>query len=437
MVTSDEIYAAVQRIAATPSKNDKVEQLKAVAASEQGARILDYAYNPFVTFGVGEKSLAEAPVIYGADGVFNHETFEVLDELAARKLSGNAAIAEIHAEMARLSLGSAWLFKHILLKDLRAGFTDSSINKAKPGLIPTFDCMLAHPFKDFAVKVRYPVFVEPKLDGVRVLTFVTNAEVRFFSRSGKEFTTFDHLKAPVKLMLTNWRMNTAPGDEKVGVGDGWVLDAEVVSGAFNKTVGDVRRKDTQATDAKLYIFDMMSIPEFNGPAPKDEVKAGSYVQRRERLLSAMHYASALGPQTLLQMLPSFKAGTEEQVYSLYEQMREKGLEGVIVKDPNASYFKKRSAAWLKIKGDISYDLSVVDMVEGTGKYAGMLGALVVEFEGVRVNVGTGLDDAQRQSFWVERELVIGRLAEIEAHEVTPDGSLRHPRFKRWRDDKAE
>jgi DNA ligase 1 len=442
MVTSNEIYEAIQEIASKSGKKDKVARLSALMASDPMAiRVMQYAYNPFITFGIGEKSLAESPVTFGATGLFNEDTFAILDELASRKLTGGAAVASVYNEMTRLSLNSAWLFKHILLKDLRAGFTDGSINDARSGTIPTFNCMLAHPFKDFASKVIYPVWVEPKLDGVRVLAFVNHHDVKFFSRSGKEFTTFDHLKGTLLRMIDEHVLST-PGTSQ----QTFVLDGEMVSGSFNKTVGDVRRKSEQATDAKFHVFEFMTAAEFNNPLSRNEVNAGSYEVRRKALQDLLGHLPK--GSTDVQMLPNWQCKNEAQVFAIYEQLRERGLEGVIVKDPKASYFKKRSPAWLKIKADESIDVKIVTAIEGTGKYEGALGALVIDHNDVLVNVGTGFDDAQRAEFWscfksdlnkigsTEVKDLIGRTIEVGYHEVTPDGSLRHPRFMRFRDDKV-
>ena len=69
------------------------------------------------------------------------------------------------------------------------------------------------------------------------------------------------------------------------------------------------------------------------------------------------------------------------------------------------------------------------MVEGTGKYVGMLGAFVTPMG----RVGTGLTDAQRVEFFGDH--MIGQTIEVEAMEVTGDGKLRHARFLRHRFDK--
>jgi DNA ligase-1 len=117
-----------------------------------------------------------------------------------------------------------------------------------------------------------------------------------------------------------------------------------------------------------------------------------------------------------------------------------GYEGIMIKDPGAVYECKRTVSWLKQKPYIEVSLSVVDLEEGTGKNVGKLGALVCEGvddgKEIRVNVGSGLTDHDRDSFWTDRGSVVGNIVEVRADAVTQnqDGtySLRFPRFKGFR-----
>ncbi|MCY1372462.1 DNA ligase D, ligase domain [compost metagenome] len=143
-----------------------------------------------------------------------------------------------------------------------------------------------------------------------------------------------------------------------------------------------------------------------------------------------------------------------------------------MKDLSAPYSRRRSKAWLKIKAEETADLRVIGAYHGeVGKqFEKSLGGLIVDFNGVYVDIGGGYsvnrDGKSRDEFYeaVVRDLkklglvwhqgerfilskprldaltsmsaeVLGRLIEVEFHEVTEDGSLRHPRYVRFRDDK--
>ena len=145
-------------------------------------------------------------------------------------------------------------------------------------------------------------------------------------------------------------------------------------------------------------------------------------------------------------MPRYLASSYDEVQFYYNAFRTAGQEGAIVKPLDGVYVKKRSYAWLKIKGEETNDLFITGAFEGTGKYEGMLGGVIVDFNGVAVRVGGGLSEAQRVELWADYQnditpgkgpfhLLLGKMIEVEAHEVTPDGSLRHPRFVRFRSDK--
>ena len=117
-----------------------------------------------------------------------------------------------------------------------------------------------------------------------------------------------------------------------------------------------------------------------------------------------------------------------------------GYEGIMIKDPEASYECKRSVAWLKLKPFIEVSLEVKSLEEGTGRNIGRLGALVCEGvddgKSIKVNVGSGFSDSDRDNFWSASNQVLGQIVEVRADAVTQnqDGSysLRFPRFIRFR-----
>jgi DNA ligase-1 len=131
---------------------------------------------------------------------------------------------------------------------------------------------------------------------------------------------------------------------------------------------------------------------------------------------------------------------QKRFIDLNKQAVDGGYEGVMIKDVDAPYECKRSHSWLKAKPFIEVSLDVIAVEEGTGKNAGKLGALVCEGvddgKAIRVNVGSGLTDEQRDSFWQLKRDCIGMVAEVRADAITQnqDGtySLRFPRFMRFR-----
>jgi ATP-dependent DNA ligase len=111
----------------------------------------------------------------------------------------------------------------------------------------------------------------------------------------------------------------------------------------------------------------------------------------------------------------------------------------MLKAPDGLYRWKRvsirSGEMLKVKPYKTEDLEVTGIYDGEGKYTGMAGGVVVNFNGVAVRCGSGFDDATREAMAKAPNDYIGKVAEIRYLEVTEDGSLRHPSFLRWREEK--
>jgi DNA ligase 1 len=438
-VNGTDVFKLLQEIGREASRTGKEDILRRCKDDPFLQKVLTYTCNPYITFGITPPKVetdghdvitAESPV------------WSLLAALEQRRITGNEAKELVKDWLFKLDTENSELLWRILSKDLRAGFTANTINKVIPGLIPEFDVMLAHKFEEKRIK-KWPAVAEPKLDGVRVIAIVEGGQARFFSRNGREFPAMAHMNGPVATVVQN-AFEKAKADPTRAVrarylaGDGFetathpavMIDGEMVSGNFNKSVGDIRRKDEAATDATYHIFDVIPLKAFR---ERDEIEV-KYLGRRNMVEYISECAAALGAP--VKAVPRYLVSSVEEIHALYESVRASGLEGLIIKPSEGSYQKKRSYYWLKIKAEESVDVIVSGSFEGTGKYEGMLGGFYVDFKGVQVSVGGGFSDEQRRIFWAARGDAVGRMIEVEFHEVTPDGSLRHPRFKRFRDDKA-
>ena len=101
-----------------------------------------------------------------------------------------------------------------------------------------------------------------------------------------------------------------------------------------------------------------------------------------------------------------------------------------------SYYEvKRSKHLLKVKHTEEHVLTVIDMIEGTGKYEDMLGALIVDYKGNKVGVGSGFTDHYRQVILANKDKFIGLEIEIDTFGESTNQyggvSLNCPVFKRF------
>lgn len=394
----------------------------------EGCRL---ALDPMITFG-----LKQVPEKKDNNGVgLKWSVFRMIaDDLANRKLTGNAARALVEGAVlnATQEQWNLW-YRRILIKDLRCGVSEKTINKVVEKInadyiVPTFACQLAHDSANHEGKLAGKKLVEVKLDGVRVITIVySDGRVLQFSRNGKELVNFDHVKEQIAKIAHSFN-------------EPMVLDGEIMSSSFQDLMKQVHRKDNVAAgDAVLNLFDLVTLAEFNAGG------TGSARQEHRSVMLQEWYA------TVQDVLPNVTVLSHEAVdmdteagHARYLEINKQaiagGYEGIMIKDPDAPYECKRSTAWLKLKPFIEVSLQVTDFEEGTGRNAGRLGAIICEGEddgrGIRVNVGSGFSDANRVDYWVDREAIVGHVAEVRADAVTQnqDGtySLRFPRFLRFR-----
>lgn len=388
-----------------------------------------FALDNLITFGV-----KKVPVKTDNSGVgLGEDSFLfTLEQLRTRKLTGNAALACID-NMMSIATKDQWnnWYRRILIKDLRCGVSDKTINKAVGKThaeysVPVFSCQLAHDGNNHESKISGIKMVQNKLDGVRVLTVVyPDGNVNQFSRNGKELLNFDHIKKAFSKIAHSFS-------------EPMVFDGEVMSSSFQDLMKQVHRKeDVNSSDAVLYLFDILPLDSFlKGIHPQtQEFRTDRLESIYDYFYSHLHpHVRVLGSDTI--NLDTFQ-GLEE-FESINRSAIQNGFEGIMLKDPDAFYECKRTTSWLKIKPYIEVTLTVVSTEEGTGKNQGMMGALVCEGyddgKFIQVNVGSGFTEPQRKDFWDCK--VDGYQIEVRADAITQnqDGSysLRFPRFKTFR-----
>jgi DNA ligase-1 len=393
----------------------------------QGLRL---CYDSMVTFGlkqIKEKTDEDGPGLPWSDFI------RTIDGFIHRTVTGNSARDTLDGMMAQAtkSQWNGW-YRRILIKDMRAGFSDNTVNKVVEKkwpqyTVPVFSCQLAHDSANHESKVIGKKIIEVKLDGVRVITIVyPTGRVDQYSRNGKELVNFPHVKEQLAKIAKGF---TEP----------MVLDGEIMSGSFQDLMKQIHRKSSaKANDAVLNLFDALPLSQF------ETGESATTQEARSEWLKTWFEANeaALPNVTVVAQETVDLDTTEGQVR--YKEINAMaiagGYEGIMLKDADAGYKCKRSVAWLKLKPFIEVSLEVIDVEEGTGKNIGRLGAIVCQGvddgKTIQVNVGSGFSDSDRDGYWISRDSLLGQIVEVRADAVTQnqDGtySLRFPRFLRFR-----
>jgi DNA ligase-1 len=251
-----------------------------------------------------------------------------------------------------------------------------------------------------------------------------------FSRNGKELANFPHIVEQLSNVVKTHGTN-----KNIDV----VLDGEIMSSSFQDLMKQVHRKDNvEAGDAVLNLFDVIPLADFEtGFWDKDQSARSDMIYHWHNTYKDMlPNVTVVGHELVDLDTPEGQVRYKE----INAQAVAGGYEGIMIKDPTAPYECKRSVAWLKLKPFIEVSLEVVDVEEGTGRNNGRLGAIVCQGvddgKTIRVNVGSGFSDSDRDSYWTARDSILGQIVEVRADAVTQNQdstySLRFPRFLRFR-----
>lgn len=261
--------------------------------------------------------------------------------------------------------------------------------------------MLAKNFEDYKDKISFPVYCQPKLDGIRCV--VTRDGM--YSRNGKEFNSCPHIHGQLKeFFIKNPDV---------------VLDGELYNHTlkhdFNKITSLVKKtkpthEDFNETEelVEYWIYDI-AVEEklFN--------KRSLFV--KEELADKFKN---------IKVVLTDVANNQNELDQYYASYLDQGYEGQMVR-LNKQYENKRSKTLLKRKEFQDREYTILNVIEGEGNKTGMAGAMVFENElGISFNSNIKGDRDYLKEIWASKQSFIGKAATVKFFNLTPDNKL--PRF---------
>ena len=169
------------------------------------------------------------------------------------------------------------------------------------------------------------------------------------------------------------------------------MDGELWAGRglFQKAVSTVRQQtpdDAAWRGIQFMVFDLPAEP-------------GTFTERLSTLNSVVSKLAV----PWVQAVPQSKVSSHAALQSQLKQITKSGAEGLMLHRGSSLYKGVRNDDLLKVKTHDDAEAKVIGHIPGKGKYAGQLGALLVEMPAKdgqtakRFKLGTGLSDAQRQN----------------------------------------
>ena len=422
-----EVINIINQLRNESSTNGKLKILKDNKDNELLMKILEYTYNPFKKYGMSEKSLTckEGNINYEIDNIF-----KLLDLLSNSNINDSLRDTT-NSFLSVVKKDIRDIYKCMLLKDLKIGLNAKSINKIWKDLIPQFNVMLADKYFEKQQKVKGKEFIiTQKLDGSRFVLIKDNlGNVKCYTRQGQEVNGLIEFENDFKLIPNNT-----------------VIDGEVLlnkqglhsKDLYRETMKEFRKKG-EKHGLILNAFDILTFDEFK--EGKSKTKCKDRKQQLHDLINNNNFTN------IIEVPIRYIGKDENMIIKLLDEAVNNNEEGVMVNLADAVYECKRTTNILKAKKFKDCDVRVLDIIEGTGKNIGKLGAITIQFEVdgklYTCDCGSGFNDYERLLYWNNKELLLNKIVtigyfEISQNSKTKEYGLRFPTWKNIiRDDKDE
>jgi len=416
----------------TNSNNEKIEVLSKYN-NEEMKKIFEYAYSPLKQFYVTSKTVEgyKSKINIPTKKCFDHQEdiFSMLDSLSKRSITGHDVLTLVNCFIEDFSDYKELIYM-IIDKNLKIRMNAASINKVFPGLIPEFKVQLA----DTLDRERIPDFKQEKwfysrkLDGCRCLAIVKDGDVKFFSRTGKEFLVLDNVRIAIQNELIG--KDFLPDTNFVLDGEICIIDSKGNEN-FTDVMKEIRKKDHTIEKPRYKIFDILTLDDFVNQTSKT-----LFDERYDTYIKINSPSGILDPVEQIDII-DLESLDKQHAYA-----NEHGWEGLIIRK-NVPYAGKRSKNMLKVKsfhddeykviGTVNSMNRIISPVTGLEVEEEMLSSVIIEHKGFKVNVGSGFAIEERQEYFKNPKAIIGKTITVKYFEETTDRdgnlSLRFPTLK--------
>lgn len=420
-MNSCDIFKLIEQIASTSSKNEKLALVKANIGDTDFLRVLKAALDPTVTYGMAKRpeiTLSDLPRFHQ----FDAGTWEILTDMAARKLTGNAAIEAVRGEMMALTEDSAELFWRIIAKDLRAGFSAETVNKAQSGTIPDFPymrCSLPKSAKFDKWDWDKGAISQEKADAMFAnVNHEIDGQVAISSRQGSQFPIgeFVELANTVRRML---KPGTQTHGEIVVFRDGVPLARALSNGVMNRVLDGGVFEGTERP--VFFAWDQIPLDKV---VPKGKYDV-PYKQRFTDLLRQM-VNNDVSSNSAIRGIPTRVVHSLNDAYQHSAELMAQGKEGTVLKSPDATWKDGTSTEQIKLKLEADVDLKITAIVPGRAgtKNEGRAGTFACETACGQLKVDVTVKNEElRDHIDLFPDFYIDKIIEVRANDlIAPSAS---------------
>ena len=287
-------------------------------------------------------------------------------------------------------------------KKLESGYFENikHINKTQ-----YFEPMLASKWEDSKDKITYPIFSQPKLDGIRCIV----TKDGMFSRNGKPIISAPHIRRSLNFVFEAYPNLILDGE----------LYADKFANDFNKIVSLVKK--TKPTEDDLFES-QRNIQYWIYDIPSENTNFGERCYALDELFDVELESF----EKYCVLVETADCNNEDEVMELYGQYVDRGFEGQMLR-LDSEYENKRSKSLMKHKSFVDEEYTILDIVEGEGNRTGTAGYMVFETEnGDRFKSNVKGSWEETAEMLKNKKKLIGKSATIKYFNLTPAGIPRFP-----------
>ena len=294
-------------------------------------------------------------------------------------------------------------------KKIDEGYGEDKFNIPRP-ILP----MLAHRFDKRKHNIKYPCYIQPKIDGVRMTCRMIDGKIEMFTRKGKSFTVMNHLEKEI--------LNFINQLDLVHSNPHFYLDGELYSDSltFQELAGVIRNSESseeQLKEVNYVIFDCFLMTDLDIPF---YIRFGGIKQSGLPVLKENNNPT-------LTYIDTIKISDETEVYEWNNTFVQKGYEGVIIRNLDGGYvLKNRSPNLQKFKTFLDDEFKVIGFTEGTGTDKGCVIWECETNDGKVFSVRPQGTVLERQGYFQNGDNWIDSQLTVRYQELTDDGIPRFP-----------
>ena len=404
------------------SSNYKLDILKKYKDNSELKKLLELTYNRNkYNFNVSKNCIIkDNPNILESNGSKTvDELLSALEILGEGTIRGNEAHQFVCNHLKCLDNDNKEIFLNVLGRDLKIGLNVKSINKVFKNLIPKPNYMRCAVLSEKTLKkIKFPAFIQLKMDGTYREIHIADGQVTGKTRSGEEY------------------FNPVLFKEMENFPNGYYTGELTIDGESRFTGnGLINSLNPPYEKITFTVWDYLTDDDYL------EKSKTPYYSRFESLSDILEKHNS----NRVKLVPNHEVNSIDEALKYVSDWMEQGLEGGVLKDKNNVFKNGTSGTQLKIKLKVDAEMRITGFTDGTigTKREGKIGAIQFSNdEGTIKGQCSGFSDEELDLFTKNKDNLIGKIISVEFNDIVKSENndyyaLSHPRFIEIRNDKDE